>query len=47
VRPWDRTDQGPPLWSDDFLGLTTADGLNSYSRTYQWIQLAKPRCGFL
>jgi hypothetical protein len=28
VRPWDRTDQGPPLWSGDFLGLTTADGLN-------------------
>ena len=29
---WDRTDQGPPLWSGDFLGLTTADELNSYAR---------------
>ena len=34
MRPWDRTDQGPPLWSDDSLGLATADGLNSYSRSY-------------
>jgi hypothetical protein len=26
VRPWDRTDQGPALWSGDSLGLTMADG---------------------
>ena len=32
MRSWDRTDQGPPLQSGDFLGLTTADGLNFYSR---------------
>src|SRR5262245_1573472 len=32
VCPWDRTDQGPPLGLGDFLGLTTADGLNPYSR---------------
>ena len=24
MRPWDRTDQGLPLWFGDFLGLTTA-----------------------
>jgi hypothetical protein len=26
VHPWDRTDQGPALWSGDSLGLTMGDG---------------------
>src|SRR5438270_14097744 len=32
VCSWDRTDQGPPLWFGDFLGLTTADALIPCSR---------------
>ena len=32
MRPWDRIDQGPPFWSGDLLGLTTADGRSPFSR---------------
>jgi hypothetical protein len=35
VRPWDGSDRGPPFRCGDFLGLTTADGLNPCCRGYQ------------
>jgi hypothetical protein len=31
LRPWDWTNWGPPSWYGDGLGLTTANGRNSYS----------------